>query len=261
MFNFFIIIELYMNSILVFIIAMTIMFCSICYLHRQKPEIISSSYYPDILKLTTYKKTFINDIAQYSKARKWINQNIWENAQNYDNIIYDETFLNIDLEKPRWLGFVLRLNKILVSDNIYMVPNTTKSLLNIPEPINLVVTCIEPNYYLKIPGKSSTSPQYRAFIPILVAEKESEPRPTLIKEWSETNFKIGDILSWDKKIEKDPDDISIDKTTGIGISGTSYNLDDIEKNNDLIIFDKNLDYQVWNKTKKNSYVLIIDIAK
>lgn len=245
-----------MLLLLVFIFIITL--CTISYLYRDMPQIISSSYYPDVQKLTLNKKLLISDLEAYSKSRKWIESTIWEKAKNYDDIHYDESYLNLTPDEPKWRGFILRLNKSLVTDNIYIVPKTTKLMLNIPNPINIVITCLEPYTNIKNTNKNGV---FRALIPIVIPEKEYEPRPTLIKSWNEPNFKIQNILGWNKTIDKDTNDMSIDKTTGINIAGNNIDIIDMEKNNELIIFDTNLDYQIWNKTKRNAFILIIDIAK
>ena len=250
------------NYFLLYMSIFIIILCIICYYYRLIPEVIPSSNFPDIQQLTQNKTIFINDLLAYSEAQKWINYHVWEVAKSYNSIQYDVSYINLDINKPAWRGFIIRLNKVLVPENIYTVPQTTKLILNIPNAINVVMTCLEAGFNNKI--KARTNPlgyTYRAFVPIYISEKEYKPRPTLIKNWNTPNYVLGNIKGWDTVVKNNPNDLSIDNIVGVNIAGNSINLINMEKNNDIVIFDSRLDYQIWNRTKYDSFILVVDVLQ
>lgn len=250
------------NYILLFIFTFILLLCLISYYYRLRPKIISSSNFPDIQQLTQYKKTFIDELASYSQAHNWINYSTWETASHYDAIKNSGSYLNLNINNPLWNGYIFRLNKNIVVDNSYAAPKTTLLLLNISRVVNVVMTCLEAGFSAQITAiKNPLGYIYRAFVPIYIAEKTYGPKPTLIKNWNTPNYVMGNVRGWHTVIKKNPNDLSINHIVGVNIAGNSINLIDTDKNNEIVIFDGRLDYQIWNKTDYDSFILVIDVLQ
>ena len=216
-----------MNYILLFFCTLVIFLCSAFYFYRDSLDFITVNNYPQIQILNDYKKTFTDEMTDYSDNSNWTifkNEHIINNynnliKMNFDNIkkYLVEYSGKLNISSMNFLIYWLKINKKSIPGNIIYCPKTFGLLSSINNIINIGICAIKPGFSDYIIPLNFTN-IIRCYIPFFIPQGDS----------------------------------------GIQINNKQYNWSELDENNNVAIFEYTSHF-LWNNTNTTLYVLLVDI--
>lgn len=217
-----------MNYIFLFTSFLILFLCLLSYFIRDIPDFIPISYYPKLSILLDNKKIFVNEIERYSKTNNWTK---FDNHHPINNI---NALLQMDIKqiKDYLSEYSNYINIISPVCRIFWLKLNKKLIDG-----NAFYCPLSMKYLSQIDNVINMG--IMCFEAGYTGQRNSKNNSPIIRSYIPFFIPEGD--------------------TGIHIGSQTLQWNDMDKQNDIIIFDDKLKHNFWNYTDTNSYVIVIDL--